>query len=232
MKPYRRGFTLIEMLVVVAIISMLAAVVAYNMMGNLDKGKLQGTKGQILNLSLALESYKTDLGSYPPSAWLADTLEKGLGASLKWHGPYYKFETARTGFVDGSGNLLDRRNSPLQFLDGSNAESALLPNRGGRKSTSISSTGRLSTFLITSITESPPLPTSTRPTSICPRFNCFHSERMGKAGAGSCSCSTMALTTTGTAWPTWPRHYGVPSKPAGIPKTTLRISSCDRLVDP
>lgn len=133
MRANRRGFTLVEMLVVVAIISMLAAIVAYNMMGNLDKGKLQGTKGQILNLSLALESYKTDLGSYPPSAWLADALENGLGASLKWHGPYYKFETARTGFVDGSGNLRDRRNSPLLFFDGSNAESVLLPNRAGAK---------------------------------------------------------------------------------------------------
>ncbi len=133
MKANRRGFTLIEMLVVVAIISMLAAIVAYNMIGNLDWGRLQGTKGQIENLSLALEQYKTDLGSYPPSDWLADAMEKGLGASLKWHGPYYKFETAQTGFVDASGNLIDRRNSPLQFFDGSNAESMLLPNRSGAK---------------------------------------------------------------------------------------------------
>jgi len=133
MKTNRRGFTLVEMLVVVAIITLLGGIVLFNLMGSTVKAKLRATKGEIDGLALQLDVYKTDLGSYPPQRWMVKALEKGLGASLNWHGPYYKFEGGRTGFVNGGGQLVNAKNGHLSFYGGSagDAENLLLPNFDG-----------------------------------------------------------------------------------------------------
>ena len=67
----RRGFTLIEIMVVIVILALLAALVGPKIMGRTDDAKIQTTKTQIRNLESALKLYKLDNGVYP-------TTEQGL----------------------------------------------------------------------------------------------------------------------------------------------------------
>jgi general secretion pathway protein G len=69
----RNGFTLIEIMVVIVILALLAALVGPKIMGRTDDAKIQTTKTQIRNLESALKLYKLDNGVYP-------TTEQGLNA--------------------------------------------------------------------------------------------------------------------------------------------------------
>jgi general secretion pathway protein G len=86
------GITLIEMLVVMTIIALFAALVAPNMMKHADAAKVTKARADIQGFVLALESYKLDTGTYP-------TTEMGLAALRvkpsdveQWAGPYLKQE--------------------------------------------------------------------------------------------------------------------------------------------
>jgi general secretion pathway protein G len=68
-----RGFTLIELMVVIVILSLLAAVVAPKLIGRSDDAKVADAKVQIRNMETALKLYKLDSGSFP-------TTEQGLAA--------------------------------------------------------------------------------------------------------------------------------------------------------
>lgn len=82
------GITLIEMLVVLTIIALFAALVAPRMLGQGDKARVTAARAQIESFMTALGAYKLDTGLYP-------TTEMGL-ASLRakpqnvnqWQGPY------------------------------------------------------------------------------------------------------------------------------------------------
>ncbi|MCI0469632.1 MAG: type II secretion system major pseudopilin GspG [Nitrospirae bacterium] len=85
----RAGFTLVELLVVMVIIGLLAALVAPRIFPKLGKGKQAAAKAQIELLGQALDQFRLDVGSYP-------TTEQGLNALMqnpgveKWDGPYLK----------------------------------------------------------------------------------------------------------------------------------------------
>jgi general secretion pathway protein G len=68
-----KGFTLIEIMVVIVILAMLAALVGPKLMGRTDDAKIQTTRTQIGNLETALKFYKLDNGVYPST-------EQGLNA--------------------------------------------------------------------------------------------------------------------------------------------------------
>ena len=68
-----RGFTLIEVMVVVVIIGMLAGLVGVNVFSRLEKAKIQSATTQMYNISQALDNFKLDNGFYP-------TTEQGLDA--------------------------------------------------------------------------------------------------------------------------------------------------------
>ncbi|BBA68869.1 type II secretion system major pseudopilin GspG [Geobacter sulfurreducens] len=61
----RRGFTLIEIMVVIAILALLAALVGPRIIGRSDDAKIADAKVQIKNLETALKLYKLDSGTYP-----------------------------------------------------------------------------------------------------------------------------------------------------------------------
>ncbi len=65
------GFTLLEIIVVVFILSLLVAIVAPKIMGRTDDAKIADAKVQIKNFETALKLYKIDNGEYP-------TTEQGL----------------------------------------------------------------------------------------------------------------------------------------------------------
>ena len=83
-KRIRRSFTLIEIMIVVVIIGMLAALVGPNILGNLDKAKVSNTQTQLVNLKNAVQSYYFDLSEYPSRL---DDLLTNPGKD-KWDGPY------------------------------------------------------------------------------------------------------------------------------------------------
>ena len=83
-KRIHRAFTLIEIMIVVVIIAMLAALVGPSILGNLDKAKVKSTKAQLVNLKNAVQQYYMDLSAYPNS--LQDLLTNP--GDDKWHGPY------------------------------------------------------------------------------------------------------------------------------------------------
>lgn len=71
-----RGFTFIEIMVVVAILAILAALVVPRIMGRTDEAKRTAAKVQIRNIEGALQLYKLDNGVYP-------TTEQGLKALIE-----------------------------------------------------------------------------------------------------------------------------------------------------
>lgn len=84
----RSGITLIEMLVVVTIIALFAAVVGTTMFKKTDQARVTAAKVQINNLMDALGQFKLDTGVFP-------TTEQGLNALRikpdsvnNWNGPY------------------------------------------------------------------------------------------------------------------------------------------------
>ena len=80
------GFTLIEVLLVVVIIGILVAVVMPKLAGRGKEAQIAAAKASIENISLALDIYEVDNGSYPQS--LQSLITKG--SELNWRGPYLK----------------------------------------------------------------------------------------------------------------------------------------------
>jgi general secretion pathway protein G len=72
----RNGFTLLELVIVISILSLLAAIIAPKMMGRADDAKIADAKIQIRNFETALKLYNLDSGFYP------DT-EQGLEALIE-----------------------------------------------------------------------------------------------------------------------------------------------------
>ena len=85
-----RGFTLLELLVVMVIIGMLVSYVGPKYFSQIGKSEVKTARAQIDGLEKALDTYRLDTGHYP-------TTEQGLAAlfiapanEAKWQGPYLK----------------------------------------------------------------------------------------------------------------------------------------------
>jgi general secretion pathway protein G len=93
---HRSGFTLIEILVVIIVLGMLAALVGPRILGRVSEAKSATARTQIELLGLGLDNYRLDNGGYP-------TTEQGLAAlnekpareplPINWRGPYLRKAT-------------------------------------------------------------------------------------------------------------------------------------------
>ena len=70
----QKGFTLIEIMVVVVIIGILASLVAVNVVGRIDEAKRKAARAQISTFEGAIALYKLDNGTYPETSQGLDAL--------------------------------------------------------------------------------------------------------------------------------------------------------------
>ncbi|WP_426323369.1 type II secretion system major pseudopilin GspG [Pseudoduganella sp. R-43] len=104
MNQRARGFTLLELLVVIVIVGMLAAFVGPKYFSQIGKSKVQIAKVQIEAFDKALQQYRIDTGHYPPAAAGLAALYVQPPNEPMWHGAYVK-----------KGIPLDPWGSPYQY---------------------------------------------------------------------------------------------------------------------
>ena len=84
------AFTMVEMMVVLFIIGILAALVLPRVMEYMSKGRKTGTEAMMVNVKGALADYSMDLGHIPSSREGGlDALKENTTNSPKWKGPYF-----------------------------------------------------------------------------------------------------------------------------------------------
>jgi len=84
---HRRGFTLVEMLLVLVILAVLAAIVIPKMSGRSQQAKVTAASTQINGFETALDMFEADTGFYPKSL---DALVNEPSGTQNWKGPYLK----------------------------------------------------------------------------------------------------------------------------------------------
>jgi len=108
-----RGFTLLELLVVITILGLLLYLVVPNVINRLSVAKQQIAKQGIQRLTTILDLYKLDVGTYPSTEQGIQALLTQPSGVTNWHGPYiqqnkmpedpwnhpfvYKFPSSRAG---------------------------------------------------------------------------------------------------------------------------------------
>ena len=85
-----RGFTLVEILVVITIIALIMSLVGPRVLNYLTESKVKAAKIQMQSFSSALDLLYLDTGRYPSSAEGLAVLVKPTSAMAGWNGPYLK----------------------------------------------------------------------------------------------------------------------------------------------
>jgi general secretion pathway protein G len=85
-----KGFTLLELLVVIVIIGLLAGYVAPRYFGQVGKSEVQVARAQLDSLDKALDQYRLDNRHYPTAEQGLDALVNKPAGEANWAGPYLK----------------------------------------------------------------------------------------------------------------------------------------------
>ena len=83
-----QGYSLLELLIVLAIMGLIIAIAAPRMIGYFESSKGKAAKIQISNISAALDIYYLENGSYPTDAQGLRALVEKPEAASQWGGPY------------------------------------------------------------------------------------------------------------------------------------------------
>ena len=88
------GFTLLELLVVLAIMGLLAAIIAPQVLRYLGSSRSQSAKIQIQNIDTALQLFRLDVGRFPTTGEGLAALVTAPQAVANWNGPYLQKASA------------------------------------------------------------------------------------------------------------------------------------------
>ena len=135
----RHGFTLMELMIVISIISILATMMVGAISVFIRMAKVKGTEATIVRFEAALQKYQNDCGAFPPTpkdptkngsvfAVLTGDLNNdrqynpGTGGDKEdiskkhrsWRGPYVKIEPKN---FDAEGNVLDMWGVPYRYFE-------------------------------------------------------------------------------------------------------------------
>lgn len=98
----RSGFSLLEIVLVMAIIGVLLAVVAFNVVGFGERGRIRATEASMRTIKTALDTYYLEYSAYPPTI---QTLQ-----------------TVRPPMLDTGNSLTDGWNMPFHYTPGTNSQ--------------------------------------------------------------------------------------------------------------
>lgn len=120
----KNGFTLVEVLVVLIIISILATVSLPSVKKARTRAGIMKTKAMISSIETALSMYHTDLGNYPESTGssvvLIEALMEPIPNEENWKGPYMRFKQKD---IDENKNIIDTWGNPLRYIYPQNEKS-------------------------------------------------------------------------------------------------------------
>lgn len=89
----QRGFTLLELLVVLVILGMLAALAGPRVMKYVSSAKSDTAQLQVEEFGAALDMYKLEVGRHPNTQEGLQALVEAPGGATNWNGPYLKKKT-------------------------------------------------------------------------------------------------------------------------------------------
>jgi general secretion pathway protein G len=89
-----QGYTLVELLVVLAIMGLLATIVTTQVLKYFSSAKISTAHAQIESISSALDLYKLDVGNYPTTQEGLAALKAKPPTAQNWNGPYVKNTTS------------------------------------------------------------------------------------------------------------------------------------------
>jgi general secretion pathway protein G len=86
----QRGFTLVEMLVVITIIGLIMGLIGPRVLNYLSDSRVKAARIQIQSLSSALDLFYLDAGRYPTGSEGLEALVRPVSGMASWNGPYLK----------------------------------------------------------------------------------------------------------------------------------------------